>query len=178
MKNMIKDIGMDYVKYDVCINNCMLFWKEHAESTECIKCGAKRYKLSSRFDSGKKILDARGKVRYRRVARKVMRHFPLIPRLKRLYTVKWIAEKMTWHSQAKSCMEFLRHLCDSSNWANANILWKQFAKEARNVRLAIATDGFNPNNMFGCSYSCWPVIIQPLKLPPLIRYARKVGSRC
>lgn len=34
MKNTIKDIGMDYIKYDACINNCMLFWKEHEHINE------------------------------------------------------------------------------------------------------------------------------------------------
>ena len=95
-----------------------------------------------------------------------MRHFPLIPRLKRLYTIKWIAEKMTWHARASSCMEFLRHPRDSAEWVNSNIMWRDFAKDPRNIRLAIATDGFSPNNMFGRKYSCWPVIIQPLNPPP------------
>jgi hypothetical protein len=44
MKNTIRDIGMDYVKYDVCINNCMLFWKEHERLEKCVICGAGRYK--------------------------------------------------------------------------------------------------------------------------------------
>jgi hypothetical protein len=41
-----------------------------------------------------------------------------------------------------------------------------FATEARNVRVAIATDGFNPFGMGAASYSCWPVFIIPLNLPP------------
>ena len=93
----------------------MLFWKEHTYVNECLQCGAKRYKLSSRLDNGEIIVDANGLTKFRKVAKKVMRHFPLIPRLKRLYTIKWIAEKMTWDSQAKSSMEFLRHPRDSSD---------------------------------------------------------------
>jgi hypothetical protein len=29
-KTIIKGLGMDYEKIDVCKNNCMLFMKEHA----------------------------------------------------------------------------------------------------------------------------------------------------
>jgi hypothetical protein len=29
-KSIIKGLGMDYEKIDVCKNNCMLFMKEHA----------------------------------------------------------------------------------------------------------------------------------------------------
>ena len=59
-KNTIRDFGMDYVKYDVCVNNCMLFWKEHEHNHKCLKCGVARYKLSSRDDNGEKLVDAKG----------------------------------------------------------------------------------------------------------------------
>jgi hypothetical protein len=38
-KTIIKGLGMDYEKIDVCKNNCMLFMKEHAEEKKCLKCG-------------------------------------------------------------------------------------------------------------------------------------------
>lgn len=104
---------MDYVKYDVCINNCMLFFKEQEKLDNCVICGAGRYKYSPRNDNGDMVIDFRGKPKYHRVAMKVMRHFPLIPRLKRLNTIKWIADRMIWHSRAKNCFEFLRHPRDS-----------------------------------------------------------------
>lgn len=41
-----------------------------------------------------------------------------------------------------------------------------FAQDARNVRLALATDGFNPFGNMSNSYSMWPVIILLYNLPP------------
>jgi hypothetical protein len=38
-KTIIKGLGMDYEKIDVCKNNCMLFMKEHAKEKKCLKCG-------------------------------------------------------------------------------------------------------------------------------------------
>jgi hypothetical protein len=34
---------MNYEKIDVCERNCMLFWKEHKDDTECMHCGRSRY---------------------------------------------------------------------------------------------------------------------------------------
>jgi hypothetical protein len=34
---------MEYVKIDVCQDNCMLFWKEHGREQKCLKCGKLRY---------------------------------------------------------------------------------------------------------------------------------------
>ena len=33
------------------------------------------------------------------------------------------------------------------------------AKEARNVCVAVAIDGFNPYGMMAAPYSCWPVFV-------------------
>jgi hypothetical protein len=42
-KNIIADHGMNYEKIDVCERNCMLFWKEHKDNTECMYCSRSRY---------------------------------------------------------------------------------------------------------------------------------------
>jgi hypothetical protein len=42
-KNIIADHGMNYKKIDVCERNCMLFWKEHKDNTECMYCSRSRY---------------------------------------------------------------------------------------------------------------------------------------
>ena len=38
------------------------------------------------------------------------------------------------------------------------------AKEARNVCVAVAIDGFNPYGMMAAPYSCWPVFVISLNL--------------
>jgi hypothetical protein len=42
-KKLVKGLGMDYEKIDVCRNSYMHFWKEHKEENKCLKCGTPRY---------------------------------------------------------------------------------------------------------------------------------------
>jgi hypothetical protein len=42
-KKLVKGLGMDYEKIEVCRNSCILFWKEHKEEKQCLKCGKLRY---------------------------------------------------------------------------------------------------------------------------------------
>ena len=41
-----------------------------------------------------------------------------------------------------------------------------FALEPRNVRLSLASDGFNPFGNMSISYSVWPMVLIPYNLPP------------
>jgi hypothetical protein len=43
-----------------------------------------------------------------------------------------------------------------------------FARDARNVRIGLTTDGFTPYNMSASLYSCWLVFAIPYKLPPAL----------
>ncbi|XP_039851873.1 uncharacterized protein LOC120710306 [Panicum virgatum] len=43
-----------------------------------------------------------------------------------------------------------------------------FAKDARNVRLGLASDGFNPFGNKNLKHSTWPVMLVPYNLPPWI----------
>jgi hypothetical protein len=58
------------------------------------------------------------------------------------------------------------HPADGKAWKSFDKAYPVEASEARNVRIAIATDGFNPYGMSASSYSCWPVFVIPLNLPP------------
>jgi hypothetical protein len=42
-KKIVAGLGMSYEKIDVREKNCMLFWKEHKDNTECMHCGRCRY---------------------------------------------------------------------------------------------------------------------------------------
>jgi len=42
----------------------------------------------------------------------------------------------------------------------------QFASDTGNVRLGLATDGFNPYGNLSTSYSIWPVVLIPYNLSP------------
>jgi hypothetical protein len=38
-KKMISALGLKYEKIDICPDNCMLLWKEHANEKKCLECG-------------------------------------------------------------------------------------------------------------------------------------------
>lgn len=96
-KSMIKDLGLDYKKIDACPKNCMLFWKEHEKDDSCHICGASRWieypEVTNELDEIKKA---------HKVPAKVLRHFPLIPRLKRLFMCSKTADTLRWHSDKRS----------------------------------------------------------------------------
>ena len=70
-KKILRDLGMSYEHIDACKNDCALFWKENENLDKCLVCEAPRYKDTR----------AQGKM----IPHKVLRYFPLTPRLRRLY---------------------------------------------------------------------------------------------
>ena len=63
-------------------------------------------------------------------------------------------------------MNSLRHLADSIAWKEFDKEHFWFAEESRNVRLGLASDGFNPFGNMSTSYSMWLVVLMPYNLPP------------
>ncbi|KAG8483202.1 hypothetical protein CXB51_022201 [Gossypium anomalum] len=99
---------------------------------------------------------------------KVLRYFPLIPRLQRLFMSSKTAESMRWHNDQRTDDGLLRHPADSLAWKSFDSKFPSFASDPRNVRLGLAADGFNPFKIMSTSYSTWPVVLVPYNLPPWI----------
>ena len=97
---------------------------------------------------------------------KVLRYFPLKPRLQRLYMSSKTASHMKWH--VNGCMrgEMMRHPVDSLAWKNFDKNHPSFSQEPRNVRLGLASDGFNPFGNMSISYSMWPGVLISYNLLP------------
>ncbi|KAF7152175.1 hypothetical protein RHSIM_Rhsim01G0051800 [Rhododendron simsii] len=151
-KKFLRDLGLGYVPIHACINDCALFWKENENLENCPKCNEPRYKVND--GTGKKI------------PHKILRYLPLTPRLQRLYCCERIAPDMRWHKDKRVDDDELRHPADAQEWKNFDERFPDFAAEPRNVRLGMATDGFNPFGHMSQSYSMWPVIMVPYNLPP------------
>ena len=149
MKKIIDDLGLGYNKIHACPNDCLLFWKEYGNDSTCKKCGASRYKEENR-----------------KIPAKVLRHFPLIPRLKRLYMSSKTAVSMRWHDEGRKKDGVLRYPADSMAWHSLDKQYSNFASDARNIRLGLASDGFNPFGTMSLSYSIWPVMLTVYNLPP------------
>ena len=146
-RKLLEGLAMPYVKIDVCYNNCMLFYKDNENKEKCDFCKANRYE-----DGGKKI------------PRKVLRYLPIKDRLQRLFLHPETAKLM--YAPSPSTNGKMVHPCDGEAWQKFDKDNPDFESDRRNVRLAVATDGFTPFNLNAAPYSCWPVFMTPLNLPP------------
>ncbi|XP_021733290.1 uncharacterized protein LOC110700110 [Chenopodium quinoa] len=107
------------------------------------------------------------------VPAKVLWYFPIIPKFKHLFSHASNAEKLTWHSEGRKKDGKLRHSADSPQWRFIDAKFHEFAKEKRNLRLALSTDGMNPFGNLSSSYSTWPVVLVTYNLPPSLCMKRK-----
>ncbi|GKB47528.1 putative reverse transcriptase domain, aspartic peptidase domain protein [Tanacetum coccineum] len=95
----------------------------------------------------------------KKVPKKVLHYFLIIPRLQRLYKSSHTAKEITWHATGK-CTEpdKMQHSINDRAWKNFDTKYPNFTKEPRNVRLGLAADGFNPFGNLSQAYSMWPVL--------------------
>ncbi|CAL1371190.1 unnamed protein product [Linum trigynum] len=156
-RRMIKDLGLDYREIEACRNDCMLFWKEYEDLQNCLHCGEPRYKVE---ENCKKLPKGKG------VPYKVLRYFPLTPRLQRLFMSSEVASSMRWHHDQRLKDGVLRHPADSEVWRSFDKANPGFSREPRNVRIGLSADGVNPFGNMDSSHSTWPVIVTAYNLPP------------
>ena len=152
VKKKVKELGLDYKSIHCCRNGCMLYWKEDCALDACKFCGAERFKNHS---TGRQ-----------RTPFAKMHYMPLIPRLQRLYASKKSAEHMTWHKNHVQQEGCVTHPSDAEAWKHFDRSHPSFADEARNVRLGLCADGFNPYSNAARPYSVWPIVICVYNLPP------------
>ncbi|KAJ0585549.1 putative Transposase-associated domain-containing protein [Helianthus annuus] len=148
-KKSLEPLSLPYERIDVCKNHCMIFYKQDKALTHCKYCKESRYKS---------VLN--------KVPNLVMWYMPIGPRLKRLYMSTKTAKDMTWHHDHKTKEGSMAHPSDGMAWKHFDSENPDFAKEIRNVRLGLCTDGFNPNNSNSIPYSLWPVFLTIYNLPP------------
>ncbi|XP_049364607.1 uncharacterized protein LOC125829432 [Solanum verrucosum] len=149
-KKTISKLGLDYTNIPACPNNCMLFWEGDSELEACKHCA------TSKWNPNKK----------NKQAAKVLRYFPLKPRLKRLFMCRKTAEHMRWHALDNNSDGLMRHPRDGEAWKTFDRTHSGFASDPRNVRLGLASDGFNPFGIMSTTYSIWLVFLIPYNLPP------------
>jgi len=140
------------------MNDCILFWKGKAELNRCPECNALRYKM---IDNGAIMKLASGDP----ISIKVLRHFPLIPRLKRLFMSSKTTPLMRWHAKERKQDGKLRHPADGHAWKDFDNNYSNFARDARNVRLCLSSDRFNPFGNMSTQYCTWLVILMTYNLP-------------
>ena len=66
---------------------------------------------------------------------------------------------MRWHDSKRPKDGNLRHLADGEAWKDFYSLHPDFASDARNVRLGLSSDGFNPFRTMSISHSTLPIML-------------------
>ncbi|XP_020967427.1 uncharacterized protein LOC110266762 [Arachis ipaensis] len=161
-KRIIRKLGIEYKKIDACPNDCMLYQGSDHGLSRCKWCGASRWKQKTRKNSLVRI-NAVVKKNGKPQAAKVLRYFPLIPRLQRLFMSSKTTVDMLWHKRGTNSDGFLRHPRDGEGWKAFDMRYTEFSCDPRSVRLALASDGFNPYGNLSSKYSIWPPLIDELK---------------
>jgi hypothetical protein len=165
-QKVLRALKMPYEKMHACPNGCVLFRKDHEKATHCAKCKASRY---IEVDSG----EGRPKTQLTTPV-SVLRYLSPIERIQRMYMTKEYAKQMTWHKTGRRYSDNLTHPSDAEAWTKFDEKHADKAGEARNVRVALAIDGFNPYGMLAAPYTCWSVFVIPLNLPPRHRLSTAV----
>ncbi|XP_019434448.1 PREDICTED: uncharacterized protein LOC109341097 [Lupinus angustifolius] len=164
-KKLIKKLGLSYEKIHACPNNCMLYWGslEDKKRDNCKICNASRWKSNGNISGANDIVVGQNK---KYIPAKVLRYFPLIPRLQRLYMCSKTAELLKWHAKKANPDGLVRHPRDSKAWKEFDKMYPDFALDSRNIRLALATDDFNPFGTLSSKNSIWPVMLYAYNYSP------------
>ncbi|XP_062028723.1 uncharacterized protein LOC133744669 [Rosa rugosa] len=160
-QKLTEDLGFTYNTVDACPNSCMLFRNEDINLDQCLICKASRWK-----EDGCSLVSDLGPGK--RKAAKQARYFPLKPRLQRLFMSSKTATLMRWHAEKRTNDGVFRHPADSLAWKDFDKKHPSFSGDIRNVRLGLASDGFNPFRTMNIVHSTWPVILVPYNLPPIM----------
>ncbi|GJR40016.1 hypothetical protein Tco_1215700 [Tanacetum coccineum] len=152
IKKTFKTIGLRYESIHACVYDFFLFRSEDNKDKQfCLVCNTSRWKDNN--TTGKKV------------PKKVLCYFLIIPRLQRLYKSSHTTKEMNWHATGK-CMEpdKMQHPVDGRAWKNFDTNYLDFAAEPRNVRLGLAVDGFNPFSNLNSSLMLTFLITGPKSL--------------
>jgi hypothetical protein len=162
-RKSIRRLGLTYNNIHACPNGCILYAEEYATHDRCPRC------MQRRWLDGSNNIPAR-----------VIRHFPLIPRLKRMWRSSEIARLLTGHVKHVSRDDVMCSVVDSPAWQHINndVAFGTFGSDDRNMRLALALDGVNPFKLNNTNWSTWPVLILIYNFEPWLVTKKFFISLC
>jgi len=152
-KKILSSIGMEYQIVHACVNDCMLFHGNNAHLTECSTCEEARYDPH---------------MLTKKVPRKSVKWFPIIPRLLHMYRCIDLAELMVWHKKHRSEPGVMRLPVDFPAHKHVESTWLEFERDPRHVRLGLASNGVSPHSLGGKGRPTfvWPIVVMNYNLPP------------
>ena len=156
-KTLTRRLGLDFKNIDGCPKGCVLFDEESTRNLDrCPNCNSPRYR-----DMAHRIRPL-----------KVMRFFPVTPRLIRFYRIPVLSKLLRWHQENKSRDGKVRYPADSRAWKRLDSIdpslcdTKGFGEDARDVRIQVSCDGICPFKLHRSTWAAWPVLVSLLNLPP------------
>ncbi|XP_059658587.1 uncharacterized protein LOC132304903 [Cornus florida] len=129
-KKMIGDLGLKYNKIYACPSNCMLYWKEHSNDEMCHNCGKSSWKVFDSKTEGNASTSSSST--NKKIPAKVIRYFPLKPRLQRLFMSSKTASSMRWHAEERIKDGLMRHPADSPALDSFDKRYTTFSSDPRN----------------------------------------------
>ena len=150
MKSMLMKMGLEHVAIHCCSSGHILYkGSDHQDLVDCLVYGESRYISGSTT-----------------VPQKVLRYFPIIPRLQRLFQCPEVADLLKWHASNKSINGYMRFVVDSQQWAAVQEIDPTFRDEEANLYMGLVADGVNPFGNQSTKYSMWSVLLVMYNLPP------------
>jgi hypothetical protein len=106
-KKIVYPLDLPHIRYHTCINDCIIYRKEHAEKMSCPVCNASRYKKARK-----------------KAPQKVVWYFLITPHLQHYFVDPKEAKLMRWHAERVKPVDGddlkVRHLADASQWRAFN----------------------------------------------------------
>ncbi|XP_022022263.1 uncharacterized protein LOC110922267 isoform X1 [Helianthus annuus] len=124
VKKIMANLGLRYEKIHSCPNGCMLFWDDKEKDEVCSFCGSSRWKV---YEASPEDEESPPKKK----ASKILRWFPLKPRLQRLFMSSKTSNLMKWHHIERVRDGKLRHPADALVWKDFDEKFPEFASDPR-----------------------------------------------
>jgi hypothetical protein len=103
------------------------------------------------------------------IAFKQLRYMLLTLWMERLFILKKSSMHMRWHKEGEcENNNVIVHPSNGEAWKALDNFDPDIARDARNVRIGLVTNGFTPFTKSAASYSCWSVFAIPYNLPPTL----------
>ena len=150
-RQMVRKLGVSHEAIHCCPDGHVLFRGEKADLVSCphAGCGKSRYVQGSNT-----------------VPCKVLRYFPIIEQLQRMFKCPEIAKMFTFHASNKSREPFMKSVVDGEQWRHIDRTYPDFASIPTNLRLGLVGDGLNPFGNQSTKHSVWPFFVAIYNLPP------------
>ena len=149
-KRMVMKMGLEHVPIHCCPAGHVLYeGEENKDLEECPKCSQPRYVPGSN-----------------KVPVKVLRYFPIIPRLQRLFRCREVAKLLKYHSANQSEDGMVRSVLHSEQCASVAEIDPRFPQKDTNLYLGLVADGVNPFGNQNLRHSTWPLLTVMYNLPP------------